>query len=132
MFFIFIFNKLINAFVLLTDNSNKALRVEVIKEQNRVEKVSRQEQDDFELARRLQAEFDVMERVAARTRGCSKRAVAVESTINDRLFESKRTANAPLSKVTSLSDFNCTAGQSSVEGKTFREGRKRSRRIPLT
>ncbi|XP_066581863.1 E3 ubiquitin-protein ligase rnf168-like isoform X2 [Prorops nasuta] len=52
---------------------------EVIKEQRRIEKLVMQEKEDFELAQRLQAKYDEMERVAGRTRRCT-RAIATGTT----------------------------------------------------
>ena len=45
-----------------------------IEEQQRMERIIAQEKEDFELAQRLQAQFNYMERIAGRTRG-SRRAV---------------------------------------------------------
>lgn len=45
---------------------------EIIKEQERMERLVIQEKEDFELARRLQAKFDEMERIAGRTRRSKK------------------------------------------------------------
>lgn len=47
---------------------------EILEEQQRIERLLLQEREDFELARRLQAKFDEMERIAGRTRR-SRRAV---------------------------------------------------------
>ncbi|XP_012284978.1 titin homolog [Orussus abietinus] len=47
---------------------------DVIKEQERIERLVLQEKQDFELAQRLQAKFNEMERIAGRTRG-SRRAL---------------------------------------------------------
>ncbi|XP_014472254.1 PREDICTED: uncharacterized protein LOC106743182 [Dinoponera quadriceps] len=54
---------------------------EVIEEQQRIEQVLLQEREDYELARRLQAKFDEMERVARRTRR-SRRAVEDETSFD--------------------------------------------------
>ncbi|XP_031848275.1 uncharacterized protein LOC116433853 isoform X2 [Nomia melanderi] len=51
---------------------------EIIKEQERMERLVIQEREDFELAQRLQAKFDEMERIAGRTRR-SRRAIESES-----------------------------------------------------
>ncbi|KOC70761.1 E3 ubiquitin-protein ligase RNF168 [Habropoda laboriosa] len=51
---------------------------EIIKEQERMERLVIQEKEDFELARRLQAKFDEMERIAGRTRR-SKKAIESET-----------------------------------------------------
>ncbi|XP_076246962.1 uncharacterized protein LOC143186955 [Calliopsis andreniformis] len=45
---------------------------EIIKEQERMERLVIQEKEDFELAQRLQAKFDEMERIAGRTRRSRK------------------------------------------------------------
>lgn len=45
---------------------------EAIEEQQRIERLLLQEQEDFELARRLQAQFDEMERIAGRPRRTRK------------------------------------------------------------
>ncbi|XP_017882047.1 uncharacterized protein LOC108626104 [Ceratina calcarata] len=50
---------------------------EIIKEQERMERLVIQEKEDFELARRLQAKFDEMQRIAGRTRR-SRRAIESE------------------------------------------------------
>ncbi|XP_015438355.1 PREDICTED: uncharacterized protein LOC107193427 [Dufourea novaeangliae] len=49
---------------------------DIIKEQERMERLVIQEKEDFELAQRLQAKFDEMERIAGRTRRSRK---AIES-----------------------------------------------------
>ncbi|XP_033325935.2 uncharacterized protein LOC117220260 [Megalopta genalis] len=51
---------------------------EIIKEQERMERLVIQEKEDFELAQRLQAKFDEMERIAGRTRR-SRRAIENET-----------------------------------------------------
>ncbi|KAG7199485.1 hypothetical protein KM043_014107 [Ampulex compressa] len=51
---------------------------DIIKEQERIERLVLQEKEDFELARRLQAKFDEMERIAGRTRR-SRRAIESEN-----------------------------------------------------
>ncbi|XP_034189457.1 uncharacterized protein LOC117608440 [Osmia lignaria lignaria] len=51
---------------------------EIIKEQERMERLVIQEKEDFELALRLQAKFDEMERIAGRTRR-SKKAIESET-----------------------------------------------------
>lgn len=51
---------------------------EIIKEQERMERLVIQEKEDFELAQRLQAKFDEMERIAGRTRR-SKKAIESET-----------------------------------------------------
>ncbi|XP_076662246.1 uncharacterized protein LOC143365710 [Halictus rubicundus] len=50
----------------------------IVKEQERMERLVIQEREDFELAQRLQAKFDEMERIAGRTRR-SRRAIEDES-----------------------------------------------------
>lgn len=54
---------------------------EVIEEQQRMERLLLQERQDFELARRLQAKYDDMERIAGRTRR-SRRAVEGAASID--------------------------------------------------
>jgi len=54
---------------------------ELIKEQQRIERMLLQERADFELARRLQAEYDEMEQIAGRTRR-SRRAIESERSVN--------------------------------------------------
>jgi len=54
---------------------------EAIEEQQRIERLLLQEQEDFELARRLQAQFDEMERIAGRPRRTRK------ATENERSIE---------------------------------------------
>lgn len=51
---------------------------EIIKEQERMERLVIQEKEDFELAQRLQAKFDEMEGIAGRTRR-SRRAIESET-----------------------------------------------------
>ncbi|XP_043255229.1 E3 ubiquitin-protein ligase RNF169-like [Colletes gigas] len=51
---------------------------EIVKEQERMERLVIQEKEDFELAQRLQAKFDEMERIAGRTRR-SKKAIESET-----------------------------------------------------
>ncbi|XP_012535646.2 uncharacterized protein LOC105836266 [Monomorium pharaonis] len=55
---------------------------EVIEEQQRMERLLLQEREDFELARRLQAEYDEMERIAGRTRR-SRRVVENDRNVID-------------------------------------------------
>lgn len=54
---------------------------EVIEEQQRIERLLLQEREDFELARRLQAQYDEMERIAGRTRR-SRKAIENERSVN--------------------------------------------------
>ncbi|EGI61894.1 PREDICTED: uncharacterized protein LOC105149564 [Acromyrmex echinatior] len=54
---------------------------ELIEEQQRIERMLLQERADFELARRLQAEYDEMEQIAGRTRR-SRRAIESERSVN--------------------------------------------------
>lgn len=60
----------------LKEENNCDLEREIIQEQSRTEIIISQEKKDFELAMRLQAQFDDMARIAGRTRG-SKRAMAL-------------------------------------------------------
>ncbi|KAL6255193.1 hypothetical protein P5V15_013531 [Pogonomyrmex californicus] len=68
---------------------------EVIEEQQRIERLLLQEREDFELARRLQAQFDEMERIAGRTRRLRK---ATESgrniDVNSREINTVRTVRS--------------------------------------
>jgi len=54
---------------------------EVIEEQQRIERLLLQERADFELACRLQAEYDEMERIAGRTRR-SRKIIESERSVN--------------------------------------------------
>lgn len=56
---------------------------EMIEQQQRIERLLLQEQKDYELARRLQAQFDEMEQIAMRTRRGSKRNAEVELRVVD-------------------------------------------------
>ncbi|XP_011869427.1 PREDICTED: E3 ubiquitin-protein ligase RNF169-like [Vollenhovia emeryi] len=62
---------------------------EVIEEQQRIERLLLQEREDFELARRLQTQFDEMERIAGRTR--RSRQVGGERSVNVNLREMNAT-----------------------------------------
>lgn len=68
---------------------------EVIEEQQRIEQLLLQEREDFELARRLQAEYDEMERIAGRTRR-SRKAVENERgvNVNSREIDATRTVRS--------------------------------------
>ncbi|XP_043288714.1 E3 ubiquitin-protein ligase RNF169-like [Venturia canescens] len=61
---------------------------EIIEEQSRMERLISQEKKDFELAMRLQAQFDDMERIAGRTRG-SKRAMALNHDNSNHFIDLK-------------------------------------------
>ncbi|XP_072764193.1 uncharacterized protein [Anoplolepis gracilipes] len=56
---------------------------EAIEEQQRIERLLLQEQEDFELARRLQAQFDEMERIAGRPRRTRKATESERSIESD-------------------------------------------------
>lgn len=65
---------------------------EIIEEQQRIERLLLQEREDFELARRLQAQYDEMERIAGRTRR-SRKAIESErdGNVNSREINAART-----------------------------------------
>lgn len=63
---------------------------EVIEEQQRIERLLLQEREDFELARRLQAQYDEMERVAGRTRS-SRQTTERSVNVNLREINAART-----------------------------------------
>ncbi|XP_020298017.1 uncharacterized protein LOC109862390 isoform X2 [Pseudomyrmex gracilis] len=71
----------------VSENNHDADKVcsdeEVIKQQQRIERLLLQEQKDYELARRLQAQFDEMEQIATRTRRGSRRNAEVELRVID-------------------------------------------------
>ncbi|XP_034935204.1 uncharacterized protein [Chelonus insularis] len=103
----------------LTRNSMKSTRVDekedenfdrdhderVVQEQERMERILLQEKQDYELAQRLQAEFNEMERISGRTRG-SRRAlersavtVSVEkSNVNGKISAKKVIASKGIVK----------------------------------
>ncbi|XP_077270221.1 uncharacterized protein LOC143901666 isoform X1 [Temnothorax americanus] len=62
---------------------------EVIEEQQRIERLLLQEREDFELARRLQTQYDEMERIAGRTR--RSRQATERSDVNLREVDAART-----------------------------------------
>ncbi|KAK2579671.1 hypothetical protein KPH14_011594 [Odynerus spinipes] len=63
-------------------DENVLSNAEVIKEQERIERLVLQEKEDFKLAQRLQAKFDEMERIAGRTLR-SRRVIENEDTSLD-------------------------------------------------
>lgn len=65
---------------------------EVVREQKRLEELVLQEKKDFELAQRLQAKFDEMERISGRTRGSRQRG-GVEVAVGgfNQVFSGSRT-----------------------------------------
>lgn len=73
--------------VCVSENNRDAEKVcsdeEVIEQQQRIERLLLQEQKDYELARRLQAQFDEMEQIAMRTRRGSRRNAEVELRVID-------------------------------------------------
>ncbi|XP_011338805.1 E3 ubiquitin-protein ligase RNF169 isoform X2 [Ooceraea biroi] len=69
---------------------------EVIEEQQRIERLLLQEREDFELARRLQAQFDEMERIAGRTRRSRQVTMSARSAqVDSRDFNVARTVCRP-------------------------------------
>ncbi|KAL0109024.1 hypothetical protein PUN28_014253 [Cardiocondyla obscurior] len=115
-----------------TDNcvSNLISDKEMIEEQQRIERLLLQEREDFELARRLQAQYDEMERIAGRTRR-SRQTDIVERNVNVNLRE-----NSAARTVRRASGVRKTAKQNSIVGRvvsTVTKGKRgRPKRIKLT
>ncbi|XP_050456288.1 uncharacterized protein LOC126854012 isoform X1 [Cataglyphis hispanica] len=74
---------------------------EAIEEQQRIERLLLQEKEDFELARRLQAQFDEMERIAGRPRRTRK------TTENERSIETDATGTVFKRNVKRKSAVDC-------------------------
>lgn len=74
---------------------------EAIEEQQRIERLLLQEKEDFELARRLQAQFDEMERIAGRPRRTRK------TTENERNIETDATGTVFKTNVKRKSTIDC-------------------------
>jgi len=69
---------------------------EMIEEQQRIERLLLQEREDFELAQRLQAQFDEMERIAGRTRRSRQITENAKCTeASSREFNMAKTVNRP-------------------------------------
>lgn len=75
---------------------------EAIEEQQRIERLLLQEKEDFELARRLQAQFDEMERIAGRPRRTrktteSERSIETDATVFKTNVKRKSTVDCAVS-----------------------------------
>lgn len=77
---------------------------EVIEEQQRIERLLLQEQEDFELARRLQAQFDEMERLAGRprrTRKAIESERSIETDVAEAVFKTNGKRKSTIGRVVS-------------------------------
>lgn len=99
---------------------------ELIEEQQRIERMLLQERADFELARRLQAEYDEMEQIAGRTRR-SRRAIESERSVN----VNAREINAART-VRRTSSVRKTVKRNPVVGTATKGKRGRPKRIKIT
>lgn len=66
---------------------------ETVREQKRIERLVIQERKDFELAQRLQAKFDEMERISGRTRGSRRGAQRGGTGVNSKNLEQVLSGN---------------------------------------
>jgi len=100
---------------------------EVVEEQQRIERLLLQEREDFELARRLQAQYDEMERVAGRTRR-SRQVIERERDVDVNLREMRT--------VRKMSGVRKTAKRKPIVGRvvsTATKGKRgRPKRIKIT
>lgn len=100
---------------------------EVIEEQQRIERLLLQEREDFELARRLQAQYDEMERVAGRTRR-SRQVIERERDVDVNLREMRT--------VRKMSGVRKTAKRKPIVGRVVstatKEKRGRPKRMKIT
>lgn len=74
---------------------------EAIEEQQRIERLLLQEQEDFELARRLQAQFDEMERIAGRprrTRKAIESERSIETDVRETVFKTNGKRKSTVSR----------------------------------
>lgn len=78
-------------------NRERASDDEIVDEQKRIELLLRQEQEDREMAERLQAQFNEWENMAGRTRN-SRRALEIGSENPDLGKRERRTANSYVNK----------------------------------
>lgn len=97
---------------------------EVIEEQQRIERLLLQEREDFELARRLQAQYDEMERVAGRTRR-SRQVIESERGVDVNLREMSATRT-----VRKMSGVRKTARRKPIVGRVVSTAAKGKRGRP--
>jgi len=93
---------------------------EVIEEQQRIERLLLQEREDFELAQRLQAQFDEMERIAGRTRRSRQVTENTKCTeVSSREFDMAKTVNRASARKTAQrnSTVNGTANAKRKRGR---------------
>ncbi|KAI4494356.1 hypothetical protein M0802_009039 [Mischocyttarus mexicanus] len=102
-------------------NDNVLSNEEVIKEQERIEKMVLQEKADFEFAKRLQTKLDEMERVAGRTRR-SRKAIESENISLD-LYEIE--VGRTVHKVASTHTAKRSTLNQTVSSETKKRGRPR-------
>ncbi|KYM93973.1 PREDICTED: uncharacterized protein LOC108781711 [Cyphomyrmex costatus] len=105
---------------------DKFLDKELIEEQQRIERMLLQERADFELARRLQAEYDEMEQIAGRTRR-SRRTIEGERSVNVNAREINVTRT-----VRRTSGVRKAVKRNSVVGTATKGKRGRSKRIKIS
>lgn len=93
---------------------------EVIEEQQRIEQLLLQEREDFELARRLQAQYDEMERITRRTRRSRQAIESERSNVDLREINAART-------VRRTSGVRKTAKRKSIADRVVNTATKRKR-----
>lgn len=96
---------------------------EVIEEQERIEQLLVQEREDFELARRLQAQYDEMERIARRTRRSRQAIESERSNVNSGEIDAART-------VRRTSGVRKTAKRKTIAARIVSTATKRKRNRP--
>lgn len=96
---------------------------EMIEEQQRIEQLLLQEREDFELARRLQAQYDEMERIARRTRRSRQAIESERSNVNLGEIDAART-------VRRASGVRKTAKRKTIAGRIVSTATKRKRSRP--
>ncbi|KAL2721595.1 kinesin-related protein 4-like [Vespula maculifrons] len=102
-------------------NENVLSNEEVIKEQERIERLVLQEKEDFELAQRLQTKFDEMERIAGRTRRSRKAIESGDISLDLYKIEVGRTVH----KVASTHTAKRSTLNQTVSSETKQRGRPR-------
>lgn len=103
------------------NNENVLSNEEVIKEQERIERLVLQEKEDFELAQRLQTKFDEMERIAGRTRRSRKAIESGDISLDLYKIEVGRTVH----KVASTHTAKRSTLNQTVSSETKQRGRPR-------
>ncbi|KAI4494553.1 hypothetical protein M0804_000754 [Polistes exclamans] len=102
-------------------NENVLSNEEVIKEQERIERLVLQEKADFEFAKRLQTKFNEMERIAGRTRRSRKAIESEDISLDLYKIEVGRTVH----KVTSTHTAKRSTLNQTVSSETKQRGRPR-------